>query len=195
MDSESKWEGQGFTLAIFVCVVGLCAVFFVLGMLAGRTGGPEAAEMVEIEPESLTGAGGVDAEPEDPGFTFFESVSGDGIPGDEPEPDSALPLPEPPAADPAPSPEDIRPPVSTPPVVASESAITLQVGALANADQAERLSQELVEKGFSAFVLRPDPSDETPYNRVQVGPFMDPAEAARVRAALEDEGYPTIVVR
>jgi cell division septation protein DedD len=195
MAGDKSWEGQSFTLVIFVGVVVLCSVFFVLGMLAGRSQGTtiDGSDTITVESEAA-----LEAEPEEPDFTFFESVAESELPGLEVRPgtevtgenpvpvenelpsvaESAVPVP---SADPIPSQQ--------------EAAIILQVVALRNAEQAQSLREELVEKGFPAFVLLPGPDDPNPLNRVQVGPLGDDAEVVRVRQALEAEGHRPIVVR
>ena len=198
MAGDKSWEGQSFTLVIFAGVVVLCSVFFILGMLAGQS-----------QVSTVDDSGVMDAEadlaladePEEPNLTFYDTVVDSELPGLEASPDSSpsVPTPVPEAAelraeanietDSAPSPavETVGP--------TAEVATILQVVALANREQAQRLREELVDKGFEAFVLLPGPDDAVPLNRVQVGPFTDESEVDRVRAALEAEGHSPIVVR
>lgn len=179
-------------MILFLCVVVLCSVFFLLGMVAGRTQSAELEATSGAAPAAPADASDTDQ----PDLTFYESVSDANTPGLE-----ALPPSEPPrATSPSASPlvAAAREPAApdTPPVAGpGDTPITLQVGALANAAQAQNLSEDLVEKGFPAFVLRPGPGDTAPLNRVRVGPFSNVQEAATVRAALEAEGFEPIVVR
>jgi cell division septation protein DedD len=58
---HSTWKAQGFTLMVFAGIVVLCSIFFVLGMLVGRTQAlkiamveaAEAAERTEGRPASV----------------------------------------------------------------------------------------------------------------------------------------------
>ena len=174
MDEQTAWRGHSFTLLIFGGVVVLCSIFFILGMLVGRNQVPVTA--VEAIP-SVTDDAAI--EPEDIDLRFYEAVD-----ADEPPPLEVAASPSPP---PPPEPE----PVAAPEEV--RLALTLQIAALRNADQAESLRGEIATMGFPSFVLRPGADDATALYRVRVGPFSDEAEAARVRAFLEAEGYQSIV--
>ena len=178
MEGETPWEGQGFTLVIFACVVGLCSVFFILGMVVGRSQSAGADEPVDAV-EAVEEPAAPSAEPVDPDLTFYETVAETEPPGLEPAaPEPAAPAVAAPEVPPAPS-----------------DAVMLQAGAFAAVEPAEALRRELDERGFSAFVLRPAPDDADALNRVRLGPFDDGAEAERVRAALEAEGFDPIVVQ
>jgi len=130
--------------------------------------------------------------------TFYVSVAQSQLPGLEASPGSS-------PADSVPDSEEVAQPAEaeSEPGAAPSSAVgpldvaatILQVVALTNREQAQRLREELVDKGFRAFVLLPGPDDPVPLNRVQVGPLADEAEVDRVRAALEAEGHSPIVVR
>ena len=178
MDEQTAWRGHSFTLLIFGGVVVLCSIFFILGMLVGRNQVlvpavaeiPSVADDAPIEP----------VEPEDLDLRFYEAVD-----ADEPPPLEAAaslsPLPPEPEPEPVAAPGEVRP------------TVTLQIAALRNADQAESLRGEIAAMGFPSFVLRPGADDASALYRVRVGPFSDEAEAARVRALLEAEGYQSIV--
>jgi cell division septation protein DedD len=193
MAGSRSWEGQGLTLVIFSGVVVLCSVFFVLGMLAGRS---QVTTVVDSDVMDMEAEPALAEEPGEPPLTFYDSVAESELPGLEVSSDSSPPAPlrgeNEVSADTEPERATARPPVVQPPDVV---ATILQVVALANREQAQSLRQELVDKGFPAFVLLPGPDDPVPLNRVQVGPLADDAEVARVRAALEAEGHSPIVVR
>lgn len=174
---QGSWRGHNLTLLIFAGVVVLCSIFFMLGMLVGRSQITAVPEVVSLPEDTVSEESG----PEDLDLHFYEAV------------EESLPRPledsrpeSPPAAAPVPESDNPAEP-------ASSEAITLQIAALSNADQAEALREEIADKGFPAFVLRPVSGDQVPLHRVQVGPFTDPAEMARVRAALEADGYEPIV--
>jgi cell division septation protein DedD len=174
VDEQTSWRGHSFTLLIFGGVVILCSIFFILGMLVGRT----QAEAVAGDPvaEALP----EETDPEELDLTFYESV-------DQSEPP---PLERVPASQPAP------PPVRTAPPLARtvDRDVTLQIAALSNADQAAKLQEEVRAMGFAVFVLRPGPDDTSGLHRVQVGPLSE-AEVADVQARLEAAGYKPIVRR
>ena len=195
MAGDKSWEGQAFTLVIFGGGVILCSVFFVLGMLAGRSQARTVidADIMDAESEMLlTGAS------EEPDLTFYESVAEQELPGLEVSLDSSFPASPTILEDTDPF-SNVEPDIvsnSLPAVPPSgQSAVVLQVVALSNGEQARSLSEELVEKGFDAFVLVPGLDDPDALNRVQVGPITDDGEVERVRAALEAEGHNPIVVR
>lgn len=175
MEDQASWRGHSFTLLIFGGVVVLCSIFFVLGMLVGRTqlGVPSDLASSTVEEAATEG------DPEDLDMTFYEAAS-----NDEPSP---LEAPQAPAA-------PVETPAASPPTTASVgAAITLQVAALTNAAQAEKLREEIQALGLRVFVLRPAPDDASALYRVQVGPFDDQAEAILVRDRLRTEGYQPIL--
>ena len=183
---EHSWKGHNFTLLIFGGVVVLCSIFFILGMLVGRAQLPTIAEVAAITDETPP-----EESPEDLDLRFYETV-------EESEP---APLESAPGAEsaieagvaPVPLPPEPEPAALVVAQPAGEVAITLQIAALSNPDQAETLRAEIAEKGFPAFVVRPAPDDQSALHRVQVGPFSDEAEVERVWALLENEGYQPIV--
>ena len=52
---------------------------------------------------------------------------------------------------------------------------------------ADRMAQGLVEKGYPAFVVEPDPGAPVQVFRVRVGAYANPEQAERVLRRLEDE--------
>ncbi len=176
MDEQTSWRGHSFTLLIFGGVVILCSIFFILGMLVGRT----QAEAVAADPVAAVLP--EETDPEELDLTFYESV-------DQTE---TLPLESAPASEPAPSP----PPAQTisPPPRTFDRDVTLQIAALSSAEQAARLQEEVRAMGFAVFVLRPGADDTSGLHRVQVGPLSE-AEVAGVQARLEAAGYKSIVRR
>ena len=194
MEGETSWEGQGFTLAIFVAVVVLCSVFFILGMLAGRSQVAVDAVPAPVDETIVLPEGPED--PQDPDLTCYEGVGESELPGLElPESETAEPLAQPPESTATPASDAGSASQPAPPTAQAEVAVMLQVGALGGADQADALRLELVDLGFPAFVLRPGPDDNVPFYRVRVGPFTDGAEIERVRAALAAEGHDPILVQ
>ena len=66
----------------------------------------------------------------------------------------------------------------------------VQVGAFRNRRYAERLLNELLEKGFPAYI-----DDSGPYLRVQVGDFDDMDDAVQMEQRLKQAGFPTVIVK
>ena len=80
----------------------------------------------------------------------------------------------------APAAPDVQP--VTPPT----GGFSLQVMALRSEDAAQKAVAQLVEKGYPARLLRPEPGAPVLF-RVRVGPFADRAEAQRIQRRLETE--------
>lgn len=174
MEDQTSWKSHAFTLLVFGGIVVLCAIFFVLGMLVGRTQGQKLA--------AIAAAGGVTkaevkdaAKEEKPELTFYESVDKT---KQVPRLEQPIAKPEPPPTAPA------RPPANV---------LNFQIAALRASRDAERLVAEVKKKGFKAFIVAPAPTDRNPLYRVQVGPIADSIEAESVRRKLESAGYMPIV--
>lgn len=73
-------------------------------------------------------------------------------------------------------------------LVGSREEKVLQIGAFRDRHRAERLVLSLRNKGFSAYLVSSDStSGQEATHRVLVGPFLDPAEAMRVKERLENQ--------
>jgi cell division septation protein DedD len=194
MDDQTTWKGHTFTLLVFTGIVVLCSIFFILGMLVGRTQGQKMAGAGQAVGSAKTDAKAAKDEKED--FTFYDSVKkGDSgsllaaAPKPAPEAEKksepvveskAEPAP-PVAAKPAPEPE----PVPAPPA----NVLNYQIGLFSNSANADKLLDEVKKKGFKAFILTPSEGDPNPVYRVQVGPFTDVVEAEEAKKKLESDGY------
>lgn len=192
MDDQTTWKGHTFTLLVFTGIVVLCSIFFILGMLVGRTQGQKIAGAGAAVASAKTDAKAAKDDKED--FTFYDSVKkGDSgallaaPPKPAPEPEKRVEEPpkkleEPPvAAKPAPEPE--------PPVAAPANVLNYQIGLFSNSANADKLLDEVKKKGFRAFILTPSEGESNPVYRVQVGPFTDVVEAEEARKKLESDGY------
>jgi cell division septation protein DedD len=179
MEEQTSWKGHSFTLLVFAGIVVLCSIFFILGMLVGRTQGQKLAA-VEAS-EAVAKAEIKPVEDEKPELTFYESVENKQLPLEQPV--TARPEPARPAA-----PKAVTP---APPA----SVINFQIGALRKASDAEKLLGELKKRDFRAFILAPPPGEANPFFRVQVGPFAEEQEAALTKRRLESAGYKPIVRR
>ena len=176
MDDQTSWKGHSFTLLIFGGVVILCSIFFILGMLVGRT------QAEAVAPDPVAAVLPEETDPEKLDLTFYESL-------DQAE---TLPLESAQASEPALSPPPT--PTTSPSSRTLDRDVTLQIAALSSADQAARLQAEVRAMGFAVFVLRPGPDDTSGLHRVRVGPLNE-AEVGRVQARLEAAGYKPIVRR
>ena len=67
---------------------------------------------------------------------------------------------------------------------------TVQVGAFANKANAQKLADELSDKGFDAYVESFDKGITSLY-RVRVGKFSSREEAEAVESRLSEQDYPT----
>jgi DedD protein len=92
---------------------------------------------------------------------------------------AAAPVPVAPAAAAAPA------AVAPPPPAPAANAVTIQVTALKERAEAERVAARLVGRGYEAYVAEPAPG--TSMYRVRVGHFTDRAEADRVKNRLSRE--------
>ena len=183
MDEQNTVRGQGFTLMVFGGLVALCSVFFILGMVVGRSQAPAVDAVVEAVPAAQPAP-----EEEEPELEFYEALT---------QPDVS----EAPSAETAPSPsvpapiEEVVPEVVAvpdPPEI-EEGGLALQLGAFREEAAADGLVAEVRDQGFQAFVLRPGSASDL--HRVQVGPFTSEDEASRVRGQLEAAGWTSIIVR
>ncbi len=177
MEEQSSWKGHTFTLMIFGGIVVLCSIFFVLGMMVGRTQSQKAAAIdVAVKPAAKD-----PVKDERPELKELKAY-------DFPSKTTAAAVPETPVVkreDPAPEPPPPPPPVVT--------GVSFQVSALAKRIDAEKLVNELKKKGFTrAFMLTPAPGDPKPVFRVQVGPIADSTEAESTRLKLVAAGYSPI---
>lgn len=68
----------------------------------------------------------------------------------------------------------------------------LQVAALRNRSDANRLADELRGKGYPVVVVAPSKSEKPQWIRVKVGPYRSTREASRVKARLARDGYDSI---
>jgi cell division septation protein DedD len=217
MEEQPSWKNHTFTLMVFGGIVVLCAIFFTLGMLVGRTQSQKIAGVTADAAKST--AAKDSAKDERPELTFYDSV-------DKKQPPPLEPLPGPAAAKPEPAPEDAdaadpvdSPVVSVParaparatapatppaPVPAKPAPAVVppardfgnfQIDAFSKSETAERLVEKLKGQGFHAFMLDPVQGDKTPLYRVQVGPVADQVEADALLQKLKTSGYPHPILK
>ena len=181
-DNEKKGRHYEMTLenrhllGVFFAVVLLCAIFFTLGFVLGRN------QMAAKAPASPG--------PDD--LSFYQRV--EGKPPAETVPATKPAESKPPAAKPA-APKPATPtPAKTTPAPAKPAAPAetyyLQVAAVTQEADAQRLVGEMKKLGFSSVIIPPSADH---FYRVQVGPLgsVELADAAQRR--LETQGFRQIL--
>lgn len=184
MEEQTTWKGHGFTLFVFTGIVVLCSIFFILGMLVGRSQGQKIASVAAAAGPAEKDSSKAGAKDEKSELTFYESAIEKERP---PALEAPVAKPEPAAPDPPKQPEAAPAP---PP-----NAVYYQISALRKPSEAEKLLDELRGKGFRAFILAPPVGDPNPYFRVRVGPFGDVVEADQSKKKLETAGYEPILIK
>jgi cell division septation protein DedD len=199
-------------IGLFVGVVILCAVFFTLGYVMGRshysaavqadTGAIVAAvDRERVQPKSKKDQN-LAPEPE---WDFYANQSNNHL--EKPEP---APAPEPkrsserplvvanrsasvPAAftplGPSPSRAATRPVKMVSPKITGNSVL-LQVAAVTHQGDAMAMAEALQRKKFPSFVIPPSGDG---FYRVQVGPYPDDRSAENAKAALDRAGFKAII--
>jgi len=194
-------------VGLFLGVVLLCAVFFSLGYVMGRSqygGLVHAAYSPErdISPASLTEKVKQVETPVAPPageWDFYSNKNNNHL---DPAPEEASPAPAiQPATDnsPAPSSRAENPParvslqpVRTAPTKMLTGAIVLQVAAVTRQGDALSMAEALQRKKIPAFVVPPSTDH---FYRVQVGPYRDERAADAAKAALDHAGFKAIIKR
>ena len=188
MEEQTTWKGQTFTLMIFGGIIVLCAIFFVLGTLVGRSQSMKGATSKETASKEA---------PREPAPTLLVEPAAKAEPAPSRVPQVVSDAPpvsaKPEPLTPPPAAKTPPPPPARAPVVSNPNAVTFQISALRKSADAEKQVDDLRKKGFKALILAPSPGDPNPLYRVQVGPIGDPTEAESVRRKLESAGYKPIV--
>lgn len=194
MEETATWKGHSFTLLIFGGIVVLCSIFFVLGMLVGRSQGQRIAEMA-LANKSARNAQVQSAE-DDFKLDYFAETT-------EEKPDLKLePAPEPPPAPAAKTPEAAAKAPARSPAVAPKPAAKpasapsgtyLQVFATRNSKQAASELKRVQSKGFKARIVTFE-QNKAEWHRVYVGPYKD-SEVSLARSDLKAKGFKDVIVR
>jgi len=74
-----------------------------------------------------------------------------------------------------------------------EQYYTVQVGAFLNRSRADRLSQELRDKGEYAFIVETTDANQSVFYRVRVGKFSRLSDAKTLKQKMSRQGYPTYI--
>jgi cell division septation protein DedD len=197
-------------IGLFLGVVLLCAVFFTLGYVMGRSQYAALVHAAYMPGRDITQASLTEkvkpqetppAPPAPAGeWDFYSNKNNNHL---EPAPKAISPAASAHAATdnavpPAPSSKDARlsrvslqPAHSAPPKMLAGS-IVLQVAAVTQRGDALSMAEALQRKRIPAFVVAPS-SDH--FYRVQVGPYHDERSADAAKAALDHAGFKAIIKR
>jgi cell division septation protein DedD len=189
MEESTSWKGHSFTLLIFGGIVVLCSIFFVLGMVIGRTQGQRIAEVAMAEkakrqPRVKTAA-------DEFKLDFYDETTED-------KPDLKLqpapappPPPKPAAAPPTPAATPTKPASKATPAV---KETFLQVAAAKDEKQAAAELKRIESKGFKATIVIFTDKEKGKVHRIYVGPYRD-SEIDLAKSDLRAKGYKDVIVR
>jgi|SRR5205809_1281013 len=196
--------GTGKLLGIFFGLAAICAVFFTMGYMLGRSSAAGArTEIVGSVPAGSTANKPSAANNKSPDASAQNCPAGSAncpptgsMPADSAngQPSAGNPQPQPanntvpPAT--ASSSSTAIPPTAEVKNVSAGSSYIVQVAAVSKQEDAEFLVAALRKKQYPVFLSA---GGGDAYFRVQVGPFSDAKEAETMRARLAGEGYNPIV--
>lgn len=216
-EDTGSWKSHSFTLMIFGGIVILSSIFFVLGMLVGRSQGQRAAEVALADQAS--GKPGVEGGTDDFPLTFYNQ-STEEKPDLNLQPNPAAPSqPVTPAPPPATASKNAPPPETSdaktgkksgsaptsppakpasPPQKTAEAKpptpkpppagdVYLQIASVQSEKQAAAELKKVQLKGFKAMIKPAKVKGETVY-RVLVGPLKD-SDVKSTTANLQGKGY------
>src|SRR5262245_52000600 len=186
MEDQNSNKGQTFTLMIFGGIVVLCSIFFILGMLVGRTQGLKLATVAAAEAAAKANPPKSPTIEERPELSFYKTVE------EEKKPAALEPLSRPQPKQAPPTQSVLSPPKVEQPPPAPVNTLSIQVAALKKSADASKQVTELRKKGFKALILAPAPGDSNPLYRVQV-PVANQAQAELKKKELEAAGYKPIL--
>lgn len=178
--------GTGKLLGIFFLMVAICAAFFTMGYLFGRSSTTMAA--------STTVIGTVPGASSNPAS---KPSAGANRAADTPQPaaDSSTTSQAPSTSQPTLLPVKATEESSSAPSAETRTAATgsymVQVAAVSRQEDAEILVNALRKKQYPVLMVANVPGDSLFH--VQVGPFTDPKEAEAMRSRLAGDGYNAIV--
>lgn len=196
---------------LFMATTLVSIVIFLCGVLVGRGARAEPALATEVEEPAPTAAGdavppgepvidssapaarpepGQPTQVESSDFNYFQMLTAEQQGGEVPQPPAedagaeaavgAAPATAEPVPDTSPAAAAAAPPQAPP-----GDALTIQVTALKDRAEADRVANRLKGRGYEAYVAEPAPG--TSMFRVRVGRFTDRAEADRVKSRLARE--------
>lgn len=178
--------GTGKLLGIFFLMVAICAAFFTMGYLFGRSSTTMAASTTVVG--TVPGAGSNPAS---------KPSAGANRAADTPQPaadsntTSQAPSSPQPTLLPVKATEESSSAPSTETRTAASGSYMVQVAAVSRQEDAEILVNALRKKQYPVLMVANVPGDSLFH--VQVGPFTDPKEAEAMRSRLAGDGYNAIV--
>ena len=193
-------------VGLFLGVVLLCAVFFTLGYVMGKTqydGSVHAAESMLRNSPALSAPAKTKAADTPTRVTgewdFYASGNDSHLEsGKTTKTPLAAVLPSPKAtgrtsgAAPPAAAVDASTPVRFGPPQIPKGSLVLQVAAVTHASDALAMADALRQKRFPSFVVAPSTDS---FYRVQVGPYPDERAAEAAKGALDREGFKAIIKR
>ena len=195
MEESTSWKNHTLTLLIFGGIVALSAIFFVLGMLVGRTQGQQIAKQAFAE--KAASAPAAEANDDDFKLNFYAETTED-------KPDLKLEPPPPPAA--PPKPKESTPSTSAPrkesktsrnavasPVVAKAKVPEVFLQILATKDEKKALNElkKVQSKGFKARIVE-GVADNAKLHRVWVGPYKE-SQVKLATSDLHAKGFKEVI--
>ena len=187
--------GTGKLLGIFFVLVAICAVFFTMGYMLGRSSTPPTASttIVSSIPTANSNSGNKPsangAKPTDSAGCPAGSpncVAASYAPNSAPQPSPTLTSIPAKPADTGTTAGDNAPEIKAVP----SGSYTVQVAAISKQEDADILVNALRKKQYPVFVAS-SPTDALYH--VQVGPFSDAKDAEAMRSRLAADGYNAIV--
>ena len=178
--------GTGKLLGIFFLMVAICAAFFTMGYLFGRSSTTMAASTTVVS--TVPGAGNNPAS---------KPSAGGNRAADTPQPaansstTSQAPSTPQPTLLPVKATEESPTAPSAETRTAASGSYMVQVAAVSRQEDAEILVNALRKKQYPVLMVANVPGDSLFH--VQVGPFTDPKEAEAMRSRLAGDGYNAIV--
>lgn len=178
--------GTGKLLGIFFLMVAICAAFFTMGYLFGRSSTTMAASTTVVG--TVPGAGSNPAS---------KPSAGANRAADPPQPaadsstTSQAPSTPQPTLLPVKATEESSSAPSAETRTAASGSYMVQVAAVSRQEDAEILVNALRKKQYPVLMVANVPGDSLFH--VQVGPFTDPKEAEAMRSRLAGDGYNAIV--
>lgn len=171
--------GTGKLLGIFFALTVVCAVFFTMGYLLGKsTAAGGRTEIVGTVPSGGSAAGKPSA-----GNKAAEAPSPSAVSADQ---NTA-----PPASSPAPATSTASPAAAATEIKSSPNGTYMvQVAAVSKQEDAEILVSALRKKQYPVFISN---SAGDALFHVQVGPFTNPQDAETMKNRLSGDGYNAIV--
>ena len=191
MQDKEITLGTGKLLGIFFVLVAVCAVFFTMGYLLGRSSPPIAASTTVVSP--APGSTGTAANKPSANSNKASETAGcpagslNCVPASYVSDSSTQPPVASPSSAPKPAPGETTPDTKS----TTTGSYMVQVAAVTKQEDADILASALRKKQYPVFVVANSPTDAL--YRVQVGPFADAKEAEAMRSRLAGDGYNAIV--